>query len=148
MHMRYEPVRAARGRPLGQLVLCSGCCCGRVERGFPAVPVERIKAAWKAERLNRTVQLTIAGCLGPCDLANVAAIVGPRGQEWFGQLGQDAHYEALLRWARACHAARTLLQRPEALAPHQFEAFRPDGERTLPPAARPIAVAPAVVGDG
>jgi cobaltochelatase CobN len=64
-----------RVRSPAQLLLCKGCCCGRTDRGLPEVPVERIKAAWKAEKLNRGVQLTISGCLGPCDLPNVAVLV-------------------------------------------------------------------------
>ena len=57
-----------------QVLLCRGCCCGKTERGYPEVPADRIKAAWKGEKLNRSVQLTISGCLGPCDLANVALV--------------------------------------------------------------------------
>jgi hypothetical protein len=53
---------------LGQLVLCKGCCCGRTDRGLPEVPVERIKEIWQREKLNRSIQLTISGCLGPCDV--------------------------------------------------------------------------------
>jgi hypothetical protein len=48
-------------RAFGQLLLCKGCCCGKTERGLPAVPVDRLKAVWKAEKLNRTIQLTVSG---------------------------------------------------------------------------------------
>ena len=44
---------------LAQVACCVGCCCGRTDRGFPPVPVERLKEVWKQEKLNRTVQLTI-----------------------------------------------------------------------------------------
>ena len=30
-----------------------------------------------AEKLNRTIQLTISGCLGPCDVPNVALLLTP-----------------------------------------------------------------------
>src|SRR5437868_6655880 len=102
MHMRYQPARGRRP-PLGQVVLCTGCCCGRTERDFPAVPVQRLKAAWKAEKLNRTILLTVSGCLGPCDMANVVLLLLPDGLEWFGSLDEDSYYDALLGWARACH---------------------------------------------
>src|SRR5690349_7305685 len=85
------PARRARG----QVILCQGCCCGRRDRGFPEVPVDRIKAAWKAGRLNRTIQLTISGCVGPCDVANVAVIVGPGGTAWLGEL-RTHHYDVLI----------------------------------------------------
>jgi hypothetical protein len=108
-----------------QLLLCKGCCCGRTDRGLPAVPVERIKAIWKAEKLNRSVQLTISGCLGPCDLPNVAVIVTAAGTTWYGRLEGDAPYDALIAWARAAVAvaADTPLPPPEELEPLRFERF-------------------------
>ena len=33
-----------------QGVVCVGCCCGRVERGKPQVPVDWLKAQWKSAR--------------------------------------------------------------------------------------------------
>jgi cobaltochelatase CobN len=106
-----------------QVLLCKGCCCGRVDRGLPEVPVDRIKAIWKAEKLNRAVQLTISGCLGPCDLPNVAVIVTPRGTAWYGRLEGDAPYDALIAWARASLAAGGALPTPDALEAHRFERF-------------------------
>ncbi|HEY2787223.1 MAG TPA: (2Fe-2S) ferredoxin domain-containing protein [Fimbriiglobus sp.] len=73
-------------RALGQISFCVGCCCGRPDRGFPVVPVGRLKAAWKAEKLNKAVQLTNSGCLGPCDLANVAVMLPPAKSVWIGKL--------------------------------------------------------------
>ncbi len=70
---------ATNRRPLAQLVFCQGCCCGRTDRGRPEVPVGRLKEVWKGEKLNRSVQLTISGCLGPCDRANVALVITPDG---------------------------------------------------------------------
>jgi cobaltochelatase CobN len=108
-----------------QVLLCKGCCCGRTDRGLPAVPVERIKAAWKAEKLNRGVQLTISGCLGPCDLPNVAVVVTADRVEWYGRLDGDAPYDALIAWARACVAAGTALPPPAILDGHKFARFAP-----------------------
>ena len=106
-----------------QILLCKGCCCGRTDRNLPAVPVDRIKAVWKAEKLNKGVQLTISGCLGPCDLPNVAVIVTPREITWYGLLDGDAHYDALINWARDCLAAGAAVPPPEMLAAHRFERF-------------------------
>lgn len=69
----------SRRRAHAQLILCQGCCRGRTDRGLPEVPVERIKGRWKATKLNRVVQLTISGCVGPCDVPNVAVVLGPLG---------------------------------------------------------------------
>jgi predicted metal-binding protein len=106
-----------------QVMLCQGCCCGRTDRGLPKVPVEWIKAVWKAEKLNRFVQLTISGCLGPCDLPNVAVVVTASGMTWYGRLDHAAHYEALVAWARACRDRGAVPPRPEVLERHRFERF-------------------------
>jgi cobaltochelatase CobN len=94
-----------RRRVLGQVVVCKGCCCGRTDKGRPNVTEERLKAVWNSERLLRAIQLTISGCLGPCDVANVVQIVMPDGIEWFGQLKEAGHYDALIAWAQDCAQA-------------------------------------------
>ena len=96
------PRLATKVRPPAQVLFCKGCCCGKTERGLPEVPVDRIKAAWKSEKLNRVIQLTISGCLGPCELPNVVVLMTPEGITWLGKLAGDAHYDALIDWARAC----------------------------------------------
>jgi cobaltochelatase CobN len=106
-----------------QVLLCKGCCCGRTDRGLPEVPVERIKAIWKAEKLNRVVQLTVSGCLGPCDLPNVAVIASAGGLAWYGRLEGDAPYDTLIAWARASVAAGIALPPPAELEAHRFERF-------------------------
>ncbi|MGF1578581.1 MAG: (2Fe-2S) ferredoxin domain-containing protein [Gemmataceae bacterium] len=108
---------------LGQVLFCLGCCCGRTGRGKPPVPVERLKQIWKEEKLNRTVQLTISGCLGPCDVANVAVVSSRLGMEWFGGFGTDADYDLLIEWARKCHQEARLLPTPERLGPFRFERY-------------------------
>lgn len=106
---------------VGQVTLCNGCCCGQTDRGFPAVPVARIKAIWKAEKLNKAVQLTISGCVGPCDVANVVVVTTADGTQWLGDIEDDAAYDELVDWARACSAAREPLPVPERLRPYLFE---------------------------
>jgi hypothetical protein len=110
-------------KPPAQVLLCKGCCCGKTERGLPAVPVDRIKAIWKAEKLNKAVQLTISGCLGPCDLPNVAVILTAQGTRWLGRLDGDDHYDALIEWARSCQARGGVEPLPQALDEHVFERF-------------------------
>lgn len=143
MHMRAEPARA-RKPPLGQVVFCTGCCCGRTDRGFAPVPVARLKAVWRAEKLNRTIQLTISGCLGPCDMANVAMILTPQEVLWFRNLDQETFFDAVIAWARACHAVHRLLQWPEVLASQRFEWFAETARGNGRPVPRPVAVEPAV----
>ena len=85
--------------------------------------MERLKAVWKGEKLNRSVQLTISGCLGPCDLANVALVITPDGNQWFGGLTGDAVYESLVAWARECQRTGRLVPLPESLGPYRFDRF-------------------------
>jgi hypothetical protein len=108
---------------VAQVACCVGCCCGRVDRGFPPVPVERLKEIWKREKLNRTVQLTISGCLGPCDMANVILVMTAAGTEWFGGIDDEGVFTAVIDWARACHAAQALLPVPAVLERHRFRRF-------------------------
>ncbi len=103
---------------------------------MPEVPVERLKAVWRAEKLNRTIQLTISGCLGPCDAVNVALLLTPHGAAWFGGLADAASYDAFIDWARACHAAGALEPLPDRLAGFVLERFAPpvadNGRVSLP----------------
>jgi hypothetical protein len=122
---------ASRVRSLGQLVFCQGCCCGRTDRGKPELPVGLLKAVWKQERLNRTIQLTISGCLGPCDLTNVTLAITPAGVVWLGGLAGAAVYERLIAWARACHADGRLLPLPADLEAHRFERFPAEDPKPL-----------------
>ncbi len=115
--------RQTKRKSLLQVLVCQGCCCGRVERGKPEVPVDWLKAQWKAARLNPYIQLTISGCLGPCDLPNVVAVLTATGQQWFAPLDRREHYEALLEWGRACGAARQVEPLPQVLAQRLFKRF-------------------------
>ena len=116
-------VGQTKRKSLMQVMVCVGCCCGRVERGKPEVPVNWLKAQWKAARLNPYVQLTISGCLGPCDLPNVVAVLTATGQQWIGQLDRQEHYDALVQWGRACSAARRVEPLPSALTERLFRRF-------------------------
>lgn len=109
--------------PLAQVVFCQGCCCGRTDRGRPELPVEMLKGVWKTEKINQSVQLTISGCLGPCDLANVALIITPDGNQWLGEMAGNAMYNAIVEWARECHRQGRLLPMPSMFKDQQFERF-------------------------
>ncbi len=87
------------------------------------MPVERIKAIWKAEKLNRDVQLTISGCLGPCDLPNVAVVMTGQEMHWYGHLNSDAHYDAFIAWARACVLESRVLPLPQSLDAFRLDRF-------------------------
>jgi cobaltochelatase CobN len=108
------PRLRTRRKPLAQVVLCQGCCCGQTGRGLPAVPLDWLKPLWKSEKLNKAVQLTVSGCLGPCDLPNVAWVITPEEQAWYGRLTTREDYAVLLDWARR---AREHAERGDGLPP-------------------------------
>ncbi len=109
---------------LGQVIICSGCCCGRTDKGKPAIPEEWLKNNWKQAGLLRTIQLTISGCLGPCDLTNVISILTPQKQIWLGGITGQNQYEALLEWAQSSSDAGYLIDLPEILQTQQFERYK------------------------
>lgn len=118
-----EQTLATKRKVLGQVMICSGCCCGRTDKGKPAIPMEWLKTSWKEAKLHRFVQLTISGCLGPCDLVNVACILTPGKQIWLGGLTETHQYEALFDWAKASAEAGSLLDLPSLLQNQIFERF-------------------------
>src|SRR6187200_1553929 len=68
----------------------TGCCCGRTERGYAAIPVETYKEEWIRRKLRTAVHLTKGGCLGPCALANVASLVFDGRSVWFHSVNAPA----------------------------------------------------------
>ncbi|WP_052487862.1 (2Fe-2S) ferredoxin domain-containing protein [Gordoniibacillus kamchatkensis] len=108
---------------LAQVLICSGCCCGKTEKGKPPVPVDWLKARWKELGLKKRVQLTISGCLGPCDLVNVVCVMTQQGPVWLGGLTDFDHYAAIADWASAVMERGALLPLPEELMRFAFERF-------------------------
>lgn len=147
-------VNVARFR--GQLFVCAtGCCCGRTEDDFAAVPTETFHREWERRGLRNVVHLTIGGCLGPCALANVVLLLFDGQAQWFHSIDSDALAIALYDHVEAMLAADTCLPPCAALAPYHFTASawqpRPDGRpvddvRLWPPrAAHQCAAAPSGV---
>jgi hypothetical protein len=58
-----------------------------------------LKSEWRARGLLKGVQLTISGCLGPCDLPNVVTISDESGTQWLGDITEFAQYQAIVDWA-------------------------------------------------
>ena len=109
---------------VGHILLCRGCCCGETSRGKPEVPVQWIKEQWKSRGLLKTVQLTISGCLGPCDLSNVVAVHSASEHFWLGNFHEFQQYSDLLEWAEQCRNAGQLLPLPAQLDQFRFDPFR------------------------
>ena len=97
---------------VGQITICHGCCCGNIERGLPEVPVQWLKGEWRKRGLLKRVQLTISGCVGPCDVPNVVVITTAAGTEWLGNIVELNQYRPLLEWAVRCRDAGEMLALP------------------------------------
>ncbi len=81
--------------------------------------MEWLKDEWRKRGLLKRVQLTISGCVGPCDLSNVAVITGRSGTEWLGNFSSFEEYRSLLEWAVRCRDAGEML-----VLPRHFEGLR------------------------
>lgn len=103
------------------VIVCKGCCCGRIEKGNKEVPVEALRAAWEEHGLAQSVKLTISGCLGPCSMNNVSILKTNDGNTWLGKLNAEEHYQALVGWACDIAQNGNKVDLPEILQPLQFD---------------------------
>ena len=108
---------------VGQLTICQGCCCGNTERGLPQVPVEWLKSEWRKRGLLKRVQLTISGCVGPCDVPNVIVVTGSSGTEWVGNIDTFEEYRSLVDWAVRCKDAGEMLALPKEFRARRINPF-------------------------
>jgi hypothetical protein len=115
------PLLTTKRKVIAQVFVCLGCCCGQVERGRPAVPSDWLKAEWRKRGLLKRVQLTISGCLGPCDVPNVVAIVTQTKTVWLGNISGRDQYELLLDWASRGKDLGCAAEIPTELLVHQLE---------------------------
>jgi hypothetical protein len=109
---------------IGHVQVCRGCCCGDVSRDKPEVPVEWLKQEWRKRGLLKNIQLSICGCLGPCDLTNVVKVSSPDGDIWLGNITDFRHYRDLVDWASQSKAFGKLLPLPKEFEELRFDPFR------------------------
>jgi cobaltochelatase CobN len=121
-------------RKQGQLFVCAdGCCCGHTERGTPSVPRDLYDSEWERRRLRNKVHLTIAGCLGPCPLANVILLLFDGHHIWFHSISEERQVLALYDYIEQMLAADSYLPPPPALADYHFTSFVWDGHADAAP---------------
>jgi hypothetical protein len=109
---------------IGHVAVCQGCCCGNTANGRRPVPVDWLKKEWRAGGRLKRVQLTISGCLGPCDLPNVVTISNENGTLWLGGFTEFEQYRALVDWASRSRDAGKLLLLPKEFLHHTLNLFR------------------------
>jgi cobaltochelatase CobN len=110
---------------LGQVSVCRGCCCGDVADGKPDVPVDWLKQEWKRCGLLKNVHLSISGCLGPCDLANVVNVSSAEREIWLGNITDFSQYRDLFGWALESKQSGRLLPLPRCFDDLRFDPYRP-----------------------
>ncbi len=101
----------------------TGCCCGRTERGYAAVPVDTFKDEWIRRKLRNVVHLTKAGCLGPCALANVASLVFDARSIWFHSVNTPWHVRLIYDYIESMVKADRFLAAPADLAEYVFNYY-------------------------
>ena len=111
-------------RVIGQMIVCQGCCCGATQKDRPAVPADWLKDEWRKRGLLKRFQLTVSGCVGPCDLPNVVVLNSESGSQWLGQITQVDQYRSLLEWAVRSVDAGHLVELPREFKNHLMEPWR------------------------
>lgn len=142
-----KPIHLVRRR--AHLMVCAkGCCCGRTDRGFPAVPVEFFKQEYKRRKIRKQVQLSMNGCLGPCPLANVVLLFFDGKPTWFQSINGEPQVRAVFEYLDRMLAADGYLPPPPELADYVFNfySWSQAGEPQALAAAKHPAAEPEAAG--
>lgn len=108
----------------GHLFVCSlGCCCGRTEKGFDAVPQDLYHQQWEQRKLRNRVHLTQSGCLGPCSLANVVLLQFDGQPIWFHSINDESLILAVYDYIDVLLAADRFVLPSAPLAALAFNGF-------------------------
>lgn len=107
----------------GHMFVCYGCCCGRTEKGFPALPLDEFKRQWKERGIRRRFHLTVSGCLGPCALANVILIIFRGRSVWLHSINRPDDVDLIYGYIEQMLRADGYLDPPPELAARQFERY-------------------------
>jgi len=109
----------------GHLIVCArGCCCGRTDRGNPAVPIDFYKEEYARRKIRKHVQLTMSGCIGPCPMLNVVQLVFDGRPIWFQSINTESQILELFDYLDAMLAADGYLPPPPQLAEYVFDYYR------------------------
>jgi cobaltochelatase CobN len=107
----------------GHLFVCQGCCCGRTDKGFPALPLDEFKEQWKARGIRRRFHLTVSGCLGPCPLANVVLILFRGRSLWLHSINSAEDVRSIYAYVEDMLRAEEYLDPPPELMSRSFERY-------------------------
>jgi cobaltochelatase CobN len=132
------------------MVCAKGCCCGRTERGFAAVPIDFYKQEYKRRRIRKQVQLTMSGCLGPCPVANVVLLFFDGRPIWLQSVNGEHQIRAIFDYIERMLAANSYLPPPPELADYVFTYYAwthpvMDGVRCSVDSVKPALSSPSTV---
>jgi hypothetical protein len=119
-----ETMPETKRRVIGQLIVCQGCCCGATHKDRPAVPSDWLKEEWRKRGLLKRFQLTVSGCVGPCDVPNVVVVNSEVGSQWLGNIRDFNQYRSLVEWAGRSVEAGHLLELPREFKECLIEPWR------------------------
>tara|TARA_B100000886_G_scaffold45721_1_gene28087 strand:+ start:2633 stop:2992 length:360 start_codon:yes stop_codon:yes gene_type:complete len=103
------------------VIVCKGCCCGNLKKGYDDVPTELLERKWAENNLEEEAKLTISGCLGPCRNRNVVLLKSEDGLTWLGGLSGVQDYESLASWAYEYSRNVVKPRLPQGLQKLEFE---------------------------
>ncbi len=108
----------------GHLIVCArGCCCGRDDKGKPAVHIDFYKQEYKRRQIRESVQLTMSGCIGPCPLLNVALVLFDGRRVWFQSINHPSQIVAIYDYLDRMIAADRFLPPTAELADLAFDYY-------------------------
>jgi hypothetical protein len=111
-------------RVIGQMIVCQGCCCGATHKDRPEVPVTWLKEEWRRRGLLKRFQLSISGCVGPCDFPNIVVVNSDSGSQWLGNITEFNQYRSLVDWAVRSKESGRLLDLPGEFKAHVLQPWR------------------------
>lgn len=88
------------------------------------MPADWLKEEWRKRGLLKRVQLSVSGCVGPCDVANVVVLNSEAGSQWLGGITEFNQYRALVDWAARSMDAGHLLELPKEFREHRIQPWR------------------------
>lgn len=70
------------------------------------------------------MQLTISGCVGPCDVPNVVVINSAHGSQWLANITEFNQYRSLIEWAARSVDKGSLQELPREFKAHAIEPWK------------------------
>ena len=86
--------------------------------------IDWLKEEWRKRGLLKRFQLTVSGCVGPCDVPNVVVVNSVEGSQWLGNITHNTQYLSLIEWAARSVNAGHLLELPREFKDHRMEPWR------------------------